>query len=190
MRIEVTEDDIKKITGIAVTVYKQYYVHGITVEDLAGEGKLAFMKAMQNYNPEKNTYFWGFAYKKVKGAMIDLIRKQFPKAANECNFIVGDEEYTDYATFQIEDTSIDSDIDYEKLKVLFMKAISGVTKLEQGILYDYYITGLPVYKVAKKYSTKHFKIKHIISEVSTYIKEVLDGKIKVDEIDLRISQVN
>ena len=166
-----TNDDINKIKGIAVKTYNRYYVYGITVEDLASEGAVAFIKAWDNYNPEKNNYFWGFAYKKVQGSMIDYIRKQYPKATNECSL---SNYYSDTFTYNVVN-DIDNEIDITNIEKLFMLAIEDATVVEQGILYDYFITGLPVYKIAKKYSTKNFKIKYIIKEVSIYLKEVMDG---------------
>ena len=53
-------------------------------DDLIGEGQIALMQAARRYDPEKGS-FRSFAFTRIKGAMIDALRRDFllPRSARE-----------------------------------------------------------------------------------------------------------
>jgi RNA polymerase sigma factor for flagellar operon FliA len=67
------------------------YEHFSDMEDLVSEGLIALMDAVQKFDPSKNVKFETYASIRIRGAMIDYIRKQdcFPrrlkKMAREIN---------------------------------------------------------------------------------------------------------
>lgn len=68
---------VKKIALKMVGNY-QYFSH---LDDLVNEGIIALMDAVEKFDAKKNTKFETFASIKIKGAIIDYIRKQdcFPR---------------------------------------------------------------------------------------------------------------
>ena len=51
---------------------------GTSVEDLAGEGYLGLVQAAQKFQPKRGVQFSTFAVPRVRGAMIDLLRRESP----------------------------------------------------------------------------------------------------------------
>ena len=50
---------------------------GIGYEDLEGYGVIGLIESVQKFNPAKGVSFETFAYRRIRGAMIDEVRKQY-----------------------------------------------------------------------------------------------------------------
>ena len=70
------------------------YQHFNYVEDLINEGLIALLDAVEKFDPEKKVKFETFASIKVRGAMIDYIRKQdcFPRRLKRIAKNIGEAE--------------------------------------------------------------------------------------------------
>ena len=70
-------DYIPKVEKIAKQIYYKYAcaAYGIEVEDLEQEGFKGLCDAYKKYEPDKNRKFWPYAKIRVKGDMIDFLRK-------------------------------------------------------------------------------------------------------------------
>lgn len=96
------------------------YQHFNYMDDLVNEGLIALLDAVEKFDPEKKVKFETFASIKVRGAMIDYIRKQdcFPRrlkkiaknineAENALSYELGryptDDELADYLSVSVEE---------------------------------------------------------------------------------------
>jgi len=73
--MEIPEKDYKNIVGLA----KKYALRSfsyIDVDDLIQEGCIAYIRGLSKYDSSKNTYYMGFIYKRIVGAMLDFIASQ------------------------------------------------------------------------------------------------------------------
>lgn len=70
------------------------YQHFTYMEDLVNEGLIALLDAVEKFDPEKKVKFETFASIKVRGAMIDYIRKQdcFPRRLKRMAKSINDAE--------------------------------------------------------------------------------------------------
>ena len=70
-------DYMPKVKKIAKQMYYKYGcgAYGIDVEDLEQEGFKGLCDAYKKYEPELNPKFWPYAKMRVKGDMIDFLRK-------------------------------------------------------------------------------------------------------------------
>ena len=84
-------DDMKKIRRIAGK-YSGLCGRAYTLDDLVSEGCIGYMQAQERYNPNANDSLWGFAARRVKGAMIDFLRKGMFKGVEDQPHI---EDYED-----------------------------------------------------------------------------------------------
>lgn len=64
------------IVNYAAISTKNMYQKFAETEDIVNEATIALMKAVDSYNPDKNTKFETYASIRVRGAVIDYIRRQ------------------------------------------------------------------------------------------------------------------
>jgi len=75
LRNEIVLQYMDMVSKTAV-VLRNMYAKGYDVDDLVNEGMLALISAVENFNPQRGVKFETFASIKIKGAIIDYIRKQ------------------------------------------------------------------------------------------------------------------
>lgn len=75
LRNEIVLKNMGLVRTVAMSMRNMYIKFG-DVEDIVNEGVIALMNAIEEYNSEKGAKFETFASLKIKGAIIDYIRKQ------------------------------------------------------------------------------------------------------------------
>ena len=75
LRNEIVLKNMGLVKAVAMSMRNMYIKFG-EVDDIVNEGVIALMNAIEEYNPEKGAKFETFAMLKIKGAIIDYIRKQ------------------------------------------------------------------------------------------------------------------
>lgn len=75
LRNEIVLKSMGLVKTVAMSMRNMYIKFG-EVDDVVNEGVIALMNAIEEYNPEKGAKFETFASIKIKGAIIDYIRKQ------------------------------------------------------------------------------------------------------------------
>ena len=75
LRNEIVLKSMGLVRAVAMSMRNMYIKFG-DVDDVVNEGVIALMNAIEEYNPEKGAKFETFASLKIKGAIIDYIRKQ------------------------------------------------------------------------------------------------------------------
>ena len=75
LRNEIVLKNMPLVKTVAMSMRNMYIKFG-EVDDIVNEGVIALMDAIEEYNPEKGAKFETFASLKIKGAIIDYIRKQ------------------------------------------------------------------------------------------------------------------
>jgi RNA polymerase sigma factor for flagellar operon FliA len=76
-----TQDELVASCTRLVERYARQYAKqhgGISVEDLAGEGYIGLVQAAQKFEPGRGTRFTTFAAPRIRGAMIDALRRENP----------------------------------------------------------------------------------------------------------------
>ena len=63
------------VKSIAIQ-FRNIYSNFTQIEDIVDEGIIALMKAVDKYDPSMNTKFETFVSKRLKGLIIDIVRKQ------------------------------------------------------------------------------------------------------------------
>lgn len=74
------------IVNYAAISTRNMYQKFAEAEDIVNEATIALMKAVDSYNPDKNTKFETYASIRVRGAVIDFIRRQDMLPRNVRNF--------------------------------------------------------------------------------------------------------
>lgn len=75
LRNEIVLKNMTLVRTVAMSMRNMYIKFG-EVDDIVNEGVIALMDAIDEYNPERGAKFETFASLKIKGAIIDYIRKQ------------------------------------------------------------------------------------------------------------------
>ena len=68
----IPEKDYNNIVGLAKKYWLRSFAY-VDLDDLIQEGALAYLTELKKYDEERNDYFFGFAYKRIVGAMLDYI---------------------------------------------------------------------------------------------------------------------
>ncbi|MCH5207878.1 MAG: FliA/WhiG family RNA polymerase sigma factor [Oscillospiraceae bacterium] len=75
LRNEIVLKNMALVRTVALSMRNMYIKFG-EVDDIVNEGVIALMDAIEEYNSERGAKFETFASLKIKGAIIDYIRKQ------------------------------------------------------------------------------------------------------------------
>jgi len=168
--VDFTPDDSRRIQNIAHSVIRAYPHHSITFDDLYQEGVIGFLEAKNRYDVKKNDYFWGFAFIRVKGSMIDYVRKTFRRVKHE-QYNNKDNLISEHTQFS--ELNHDYQLNAENLITNFIDGVNKLTHLEQRLVYEYFINKIPIYKLAKTYKIKRKRVSMLISSTVSHIKEHL-----------------
>ena len=123
-------------------------------EDLVQEGMIAYIKATQTFNPDRDIKFETYASRVITNRFIDILRRRHDKDAslNE-NKTVGD--------FSMED----------EMDLIEIKNILGtrVAELERAI-FNSYIEGFSYEEISKIFDLPRKKIDNTVQKVKKIIK--------------------
>lgn len=75
VRNEIVLKNLGLVRAVALSLRNMYIKYG-DVDDVVNEGVIALMEAIETYDPDKGAKFETYATLKIRGAIIDYIRKQ------------------------------------------------------------------------------------------------------------------
>ena len=75
LRNEIVLNNMGLVRSCAMSMRNMYIKHGDT-DDVINEGVLALMDAIESFDPAKGAKFETYASLKIRGAIIDFLRKQ------------------------------------------------------------------------------------------------------------------
>ncbi|MCM1334112.1 MAG: FliA/WhiG family RNA polymerase sigma factor [Bacteroides sp.] len=75
LRNDIVLNYLELVRVIAVSLRNTYAKYA-TTDDVVNEGVIALIGAIETYDPERNTKFETYANLKIKGAIIDFVRRQ------------------------------------------------------------------------------------------------------------------
>ena len=173
---DIPEKDYNNIVGIA----KKYWLRSfssIELDDLIQEGVLAYLKELKKYDATKNTYFFGYAYKRIVGTMLDFIASNSVYGAATVRNIEPNKNLkivTMPAEFEergqgYEDELI-AGIERERLHDMFKAYLGDMTELEREVLKLYFIKNKSMVAIGSEVSIGRLKIKRILVTCVTYLK--------------------
>lgn len=175
---QIPEKDYNNIIGLAKK-YKLRSFGYIDVNDLIQEGCLAYIKGLEKYDSEKNSYYMGFIYKRVVGAMLDYIASQSIHGASTVRNIepakrVSMSNYDDMQDFIYEEEHLLELVDAENLFDRFYVYLQDLTELERAILVGYFVNRMSMVKLGDELQISRLKIKRIINTCISYFKRKYD----------------
>lgn len=77
-RIEIKQALVLRYLYIVKTIANQMrnvYTGSLQMEDIINEGVIAIMKGLDRYDPERDNKFETFISRRIRGMIIDLVRK-------------------------------------------------------------------------------------------------------------------
>lgn len=175
--LDIPEKDYKNIVGLA----KKYWLRSfsyIDLDDLVQEGALAYLKELKKYDDEKNTYFFGYAYKRIVGAMLDYIAANSVYGAStvrnvepsvHSKIVVMPAEFEEKGAAN-EDELI-AEIERERLYNLFRIYLKDMTELEVTVLKLYFVDSKSMVAIGNEVNIGRLKIKRILVACITYLKK-------------------
>jgi len=179
---DIPEKDYKQIQGLAYLYWKKSF-SSIDLDDLIQEGCLAYLEMRKKYDKSKNNYFMGFAYLRVKGAMLDFISKNsiYGKETvrnldiENTKSILGllPEEYEDPIDPRWKEDNLIEDIFIDDIVTKFNNYLTTIPELDFYILTQYFYEEKSMSKIEKELKIGRFKIKQIITEHINKIREEL-----------------
>jgi RNA polymerase sigma factor (sigma-70 family) len=181
-------EDLPKIKGLAYTVWKKSF-SGIELDDLIQEGVLAYLTSFEKWEEGKNDYFLGFAFLRIKGAMLDFVAKQSytgkgtvrPSFEDTEKYVVPAPENLE--SYHIDESDVLDEVMVEDIRRKFFEYIEGLTDLEKAILYMYFIDGTSMIKIGEELHVNRLKIKAILNSCIVYLKRRFDADFE-EEINL------
>jgi RNA polymerase sigma factor (sigma-70 family) len=184
----VPQKDYKLIKGLAYQLWVKSFSF-ITMDDLLQEGLVAYLKGKEKYDFSKNNYFMGFVYKRVKGAMLDYIASMSLNKSKTVRNIEVDESkhllvtapenVENYHYNNDAEDELIEDIERANLYDSFMVSIEALNKLEQNILFSYFIEGKSLVEIGKHFKVDRTKIKILIVNCVSFIRR----RLKLPNID-------
>ena len=173
---DIPEKDYNNIIGIA----KKYWLRSfsyIELDDLIQEGSMAYLKELKKYDATKNDYFFGYAYKRIAGAMLDYIASQSVYGAStvrniepnsKSKIVTMPAEYEEKG--QSYEDELIADVERERLYDLFKIYLVDMTDLEREVLKLYFLKSNSMVAIGNTVGIGRLKIKRILVSCVTYLK--------------------
>lgn len=174
---EIPEKDYRNILGLA----KKYQLRSfsyIDSDDLLQEGCIAYLKELKKYDSTKNDYFFGYAYKRIVGAMLDYIASNSVYGSSTVRN-VEPSKHSKITTmplevedkgFNNEDALVD-EVERERLFELFQSYLSDMSDLEKEVLKLYFLKNKSMVAICSDVGIGRLKIKRILVTCITYLKK-------------------
>ncbi len=173
---EIPEKDYNNLVGLA----KKYCLRSfsyIEVDDLIQEGAMAYLKELKKYDATKNTYFFGYAYKRIVGAMLDYIAANSVYGAStvrniepssKSKIVTMPAEYEERG--ECYEDGLIAQVEKERLYELFRLYLSDMTEIEQEVLRLYFVKNNSMVAIGKEVGIGRLKIKRILITCVTHLK--------------------
>lgn len=181
LRNEIVLKNMGLVKTVAMSMRNMYIKFG-DVDDVVNEGVIALMNAIEEYDPEKGAKFETFASLKIKGSIIDYIRKQdwiprnvrkFAKALDKANSLL----YNLYGRVPTtEELSQHLGMDENKLLKYMADCSCSITMSFEELLYEDNINE----PMAKDASTdKNLMREEMINVVTEAVNSLKENERKV-----------
>ncbi len=141
LRNEIVLKNMGLVRSCALALRNMYVKFG-EVDDVVNEGVIALMEAIETYDPEKGAKFETYASLKIKGAIIDFIRRQdwIPRSVRKFARDLDNANSSLYNQYNrmptTEELSEYMDIPEDKLLKLMSEASCTVTLSFEELLYE------------------------------------------------------
>ncbi len=176
---EIPETDLNHIKGLARKHAAKSFSF-ISADDLFQEGCIVYLEGKKRYDASKNTYYMGFIYQRVVGAMLDYIAAQSINGSATVRNIPNKPLYKQvsidalYYDIIEEDDKIFDEIteeaDRELVYKKFEEYIASLTELEKRILIGYFVDRKSMVTLSSELSTNRLKIRSILNACVMYLK--------------------
>lgn len=184
----VTEEDIKEVIK-SLNKHLDYNYRGHEVEDMKSAAYLGVTKAIYKFDPKKAS-FKTYAYRRGMGEAMDYIRQQpslkyrhackrarvIPFSIIEAGYIKEQEnnmqiEKTEHVYGVSSTLTTEYNLQEIKEKILdyYAHDINSTSEIKAKIITDYFIDGIPKYKLAEKYNVTRGCISQFTNE-SNFMK--------------------
>jgi len=174
----IPDEDFNHIKRLAYKYYVRSFAT-VELEDLIQEGCLAYIEKRKTYDASKNDYFMGFAYLRVRGAMLDYIEKLsiygrdtvrgLDIENNPTKLAVYEEEHLEQ--YGVEDFDLEEEMMKREVLEKVEEYISKFPQLEKVIMQMYLIEGKSIVSIAKELNFNRQRIKRILEKALIDIRE-------------------
>jgi len=190
--MEITDNEMQLVKGLAYKVWEKSFSY-ISQDDLVQEGILALLKMKKTYDPKKNDNFIGFAYKRIRGAMLDYVaaqsiykyrtvRSKYSKDDIKLTSTPENVELFHYIESFEDDLLVE--MEREEAYKMFSEYINDLTELEQYILYSYFVSNTTMKQIAEDLGMQRVKVKTVIVNCINYLRRRF-GLSEQDNYDLK-----
>ena len=197
-------DDKNDLINKNMSIVKKiaYYYLGrvhqvVEIEDLLQIGMVGLIEAAHNYQPHEGVVFENYARLRVKGAIIDFLRK----SSNLCRGTIKRKQDFDKASRKLEiehkrlpqaeevateaygdflfsgDPSVEEKILNGELKGILRANIERLNKQQLLVLQLYYVEELNVYEIAEVLSVSTGRVSQIKSAAIKALRELIESQV-------------
>lgn len=145
------------VITIARAIKNKYRLSNSTLEDLIGAGNLGLVEAASRFDCTKNDSFAGYAFRRIRGAMIDHIRKCCKLSPHVHKKLqLAKEHFEQFGTAEAkveklspskttpsEDPSPDKIIEERECLQLIKSSIKSLKAKEREVIVAHYLRGIP-----------------------------------------------
>jgi len=184
----IPKSDYNNIKGLAYNIWRKSFSY-ISLEDLIQEGAMAYLKEKKKYDKTKNNYFMGYAYKRVKGAMLDFVAKNSINGAGTVRSRKTDKGRLVSAPEGVENYHVNEDAEDELIEMLykeeifeaFLEYLEALTPSEKFILVEYFVKGNSLKATGAKSGEDRSRVKIIITACVSFLRDRF--KVLLEDID-------
>jgi RNA polymerase sigma factor for flagellar operon FliA len=191
---EIVLENLPLVKKIAGSIYRRIPEGVVDFDELVNTGVIGLIKAVENYN-EKKSSFSTYAYIKIRGEILDYLRKLDPLPRNvrskikksdwngikdEVSFFISIERelFNGSDTLKIKDTLVSSVINPEtdlikkELTALLSRAIEELSEREQLVLQLLFVEELDLKSVAEVLGVTVSRVSQIKAGALKKLKDI------------------
>lgn len=176
LRNEIVLNNMGLVRAVALSMRNMYLKYG-DVDDVVNEGVIALMDAIEGYSPDRGAKFETYASLKIRGAIIDFLRKQdwiprnvrkFAKALDKANSLLYNLNGRPPTTAELAEKM---GMDEEKMLKLMAESSCTLTLSFEELLYEDNIDEPSIKDSGLDKDLLHDEMKRVVADAISELAE-------------------
>lgn len=169
--IEAKEEILERLLPLIISSIKKYYNRRDFYEELIQEGNLCILEAIENFEPDKNVYFLGYAKLQLRYLYLN---KNKEKTFISLNTKIGEKQEEEILdTIESGDLEPLSDILDREIKRQLNRHLIHLSERQKEVVVLFYVNRLSITKIAEQLGVSY----RTVVNTKTRAIEILRGHL-------------
>jgi RNA polymerase sigma factor for flagellar operon FliA len=188
-------EQLAMVRRIALTMLRHLPSH-VELDDLVSLGHLGLIEARQRFDSERGVPFVAFAAQRIKGAMLDGLRRADPLSRDDRARVRAEEieapVFVSSSTFNVEDASDedghavsalpDEFLARQQVTLLLKAAVAQLPERERFVARRYFFDEQPLKAIGQELGVSESRASQVVSSAVALLKKALKKPLDLEPV--------